>query len=741
MLSLSTALLSLTTALAADAYVMSLGNDTIYRVDLQTGAATAELTVPNASSEATFAMTYQDGLIYTSSRVNSSLAIRMYKLDAATGAELASATLDEGGTTKPVHGLATTDDGGTLLGLQITNPGSLFVIPTDALDTVDDPDLLVADQVISAGSSATRGMTLFNGQIFANTTGNTILVYDLDLDAGTATSAGSFNPGFAVGGISHDANNLLLLDITNSRVVTTDTSGVELAATDLSLGTVTGLAWIPTDDSDSDGVPDADDLCLYEDATGFDLDGDGCLDDSDGDGVTDDVDPCPDEGAGDIDGDGCPDDSDGDGTPDSEDTCEGYDDSLDADLDGVPDGCDACDGDDLAGDTDGDLVCDDLDACEGDDLYGDSDSDGVCDDLDVCGGDDASGDADLDGVCADSDQCDDDADKTAPGDCGCGAPDEDLDSDGVTDCLEGELGLSGESSHVRFHSTRSFATFSGAMELGGGLLAPDLRDEDYGYGAIAVAIGETSPVSIYDESLTFDLFDPGDASGEDNREKWQYRASSREKATLRWKNSQRYSSQNDPGLPSVEDTDNLGRVKSRFIHADESRLRVRWNGDTQLPLTITLDGVPLLTVVDNGDSTYTTTSAYEVYEVYKRDGDTERKRVVDVVFPDRIGDGNVMAWYLDGDADDGLDSLLYSHEIIDDGTAEAVFYNAGGRFHVVVPLDGSGLTSDYAEPSASLTIQVGTADTPEIVEGSFTFSGYAVDGDHWRLSEIDEDGE
>jgi hypothetical protein len=60
-------------------------------------------------------------------------------------------------------------------------------------------------------------------------------------------------------------------------------------------------------DSDGDGVPDHLDACPEQDATGYDTDGDGCIDDSDGDGVLDNVDVCPAEDATgfDIDGDGC----------------------------------------------------------------------------------------------------------------------------------------------------------------------------------------------------------------------------------------------------------------------------------------------------------------------------------------------------------------------------------------------------------------------------------------------------
>lgn len=61
-------------------------------------------------------------------------------------------------------------------------------------------------------------------------------------------------------------------------------------------------------DSDGDGVADPDDVCPDEDATGWDLDADGCLDDSDGDGVADDADVCAgDDDSVDLDADGMPD--------------------------------------------------------------------------------------------------------------------------------------------------------------------------------------------------------------------------------------------------------------------------------------------------------------------------------------------------------------------------------------------------------------------------------------------------
>ena len=76
-------------------------------------------------------------------------------------------------------------------------------------------------------------------------------------------------------------------------------------------------------DSDGDGIENVLDLCPVEDASGFDLDSDGCIDDSDGDTITDDIDLCGDEDASgfDLDSDGCVDDSDADSVKDNVDLC------------------------------------------------------------------------------------------------------------------------------------------------------------------------------------------------------------------------------------------------------------------------------------------------------------------------------------------------------------------------------------------------------------------------------------
>jgi outer membrane protein OmpA-like peptidoglycan-associated protein len=109
-------------------------------------------------------------------------------------------------------------------------------------------------------------------------------------------------------------------------------------------------------DTDGDGVPDAEDVCITvpEDLDGF-KDSDGCPDvDDDGDGVMDGVDRCPrdaEDRDGFMDQDGCPDpDNDGDGVPDAQDACPnepGSPSSMgcavrDRDGDGIPDTADQC---------------------------------------------------------------------------------------------------------------------------------------------------------------------------------------------------------------------------------------------------------------------------------------------------------------------------------------------------------------------------------------------------------------
>ena len=171
-------------------------------------------------------------------------------------------------------------------------------------------------------------------------------------------------------------------------------------------------------DGDSDGTPDCDDECS-DDPDKVEPGVCGCAvadADSDGDGTADCVDGCPEDpdkvelgvcGCGVVDDDT---DGDEDGAPDCIDNCpaEPNAEQVDADDDGTGDACDECP----------------LDA--------EKIAPGTC----GCGASDDDSDNDGTADCVDS--CPDDADKVEPGVCGCGVVDDDNDGDedGVRDCID-----------------------------------------------------------------------------------------------------------------------------------------------------------------------------------------------------------------------------------------------------------------------------------------------------------------
>ena len=124
--------------------------------------------------------------------------------------------------------------------------------------------------------------------------------------------------------------------------------------------------------------------------------------------------------------------------PDECDLADGT--SENCDEDAIPDECEP--------DSDGDNVIDDCDGCPDDPdkiepgVCGcgvsdeDSDGDTVPDCIDQCPGEDDLLDSDDDGVPDCQDGCPDDPNKTEPGVCGCGIPDDDSDGDGVEDCID-----------------------------------------------------------------------------------------------------------------------------------------------------------------------------------------------------------------------------------------------------------------------------------------------------------------
>jgi len=178
-------------------------------------------------------------------------------------------------------------------------------------------------------------------------------------------------------------------------------------------------------DDDDDGIMNDVDQCPNENSTGFDTDGDGCLDDTDGDGLTDDIDQCPNEDASgfDTDGDGCLDDTDGDGVTDDIDQCPNEN-STGFDTDG--DGC---------LDTDGDGVNDQVDLCPNTNVSTIVDTNGCSDDQNL--------DDDVDGVNNQDDLCPNTFDPNLdPGYTpavdvnGCHENERDTDDDGVNDDID-----------------------------------------------------------------------------------------------------------------------------------------------------------------------------------------------------------------------------------------------------------------------------------------------------------------
>ena len=268
-------------------------------------------------------------------------------------------------------------------------------------------------------------------------------------------------------------------------------------------GVLDGVDTAPLDpdvcaDADGDGCDDCsvgtDGFGPLADNTpandGTDTDGDGICDsgdtDDDGDGVADGADSAPlnPNVCSDTDADGCDDCSSGtydpanDGTDtDSDGLCDSGD--PDDDNDGVADGSDSaplnpnvCSDTDADGcddclngsydpandgtDFDGDGLCDSGDPDDDNDgaldgVDSDDNNANVCSDTDGDGCDDCANgsydpandgtDTDGDGTCDSGDACPTDPNKTAPGICGCGVVDVDVNENGICDgdeCIDSE---------------------------------------------------------------------------------------------------------------------------------------------------------------------------------------------------------------------------------------------------------------------------------------------------------------
>ena len=174
-----------------------------------------------------------------------------------------------------------------------------------------------------------------------------------------------------------------------------------------------GMGDVCDDDDDDDGVLDTVDCDSLDAAIDF-APGDAC---DDGDACT-----TGDVIGTDCNCLGTIEDTDGDGVCDADDQCEGSDDTMDIDSDGIPDDCDDCDNDIVGTACDDNDPCTvddlfDMDCnCVG--TFSDTDGDGVCDADDQCAGSDDNIDDDNNGIpdgcedCIVGDPCDDGNDCT-----------------------------------------------------------------------------------------------------------------------------------------------------------------------------------------------------------------------------------------------------------------------------------------------------------------------------------------
>ena len=287
--------------------------------------------------------------------------------------------------------------------------------------------------------------------------------------------------------------------------------------------------------------------------------------------------------------------------------------------------------------------------------------------------------------------------------------------------LNPTMELSVEEAHIQLDEGREYVMVSGSVELGGGLMALDFRSSDeVAPGAMALTIGDQE---VYSEPvIDFEVRDL--AADTDNKEKWRYKTQPRERITYRWKNSLKYLADNDTALP-----DDLGLLKSRFVHSDDTRMRLKWR-TAELPLTITIDGDHLVTI-DEDENIITELECFRI-----------GRRRVDVIYPARIGNGNEVTWYRDGEPTT-YEAEVYSHEILDDGTAESVFFNAGGRFFFKVPFTDQGAILDPDDFSLAISTSIGDAITGTVDAQILLDSGDFCyeDGDLLGGSQGDCDGD
>lgn len=281
--------------------------------------------------------------------------------------------------------------------------------------------------------------------------------------------------------------------------------------------------------------------------------------------------------------------------------------------------------------------------------------------------------------------------------------------------------------HFDQNGNSQFAFFRGDLMMSEGNLASDFRVEpsDTAEGLLKVTLADTV---VYEQNLTFTIHDHNDPA--DNREKWTYNGGPMEKMFLRWKDDQQYDATRDPNLPSSPATadKNLGKLETRFIHDDETRFRYNFKDATK-PLTITVDGLVLLTVRSDG----TVSSPFPFWKYGK---------VVEVLYPDRLVPGNTIAWFADGDLSNngGLpENLIYQHDAVANGNATDTYFNAGGRFFIKVPVAGLPLNS--LPRAARVEFTIGQVGVTLVGCSDFSVSTYSVVGTNWKFNDGPDDCE
>ncbi|GAX17937.1 hypothetical protein FisN_18Hu145 [Fistulifera solaris] len=301
-----------------------------------------------------------------------------------------------------------------------------------------------------------------------------------------------------------------------------------------------GLCGCGKADSDNDGTCDANDQCPMDpNKNQMGLCGCGVGEtDSDLDGTPDCVDGCSLDSTKvtpGICGCGMPDtDSDNDGTPDCNDGCStdstkiapgvcgcGTPD-VDSDGDGTPDCLDECPQDDCKDLCPNDIYKTEPGSCGCNKQDTDADNDGTPDCNDLCPLDPTMTtdvDTDGDGTLDCNDGCSEDPEKIAPGECGCGFPDEDSDGDGVMDCNEVREDITLTSSNLigttetykecykMYNAGNSDPNFSGYVEAATAYCLADCVA-----GAYCIKVQAASGIQLADKEAWFKDYSVGTSS-------------------------------------------------------------------------------------------------------------------------------------------------------------------------------------------------------------------------------------